>query len=411
MKKNILSPDVIRLIRVSSFLWIGYIIVLLVINQILWPQVPVRGDIFYCLLIGIVALICLGLSYWAWLQHKLGRAFIPIIIAIIIILPMAATWWIFKSFPPVPMLDPQGSVLLQLPFLLVAFLLVAWLYKLQHMLFIILGIIALNLATTLSFARPGPAPFQGVLNVTLIQTVVFLVVGFTISYLISRLKSQQQSLEEANIRLSHYASTLEKLATSRERNRLARELHDTIAHTISGLAVQLETVKAYWDVDAPTARSMLEKSLTATHSGLDETRRALKALRASTLEDLGLSLAISNMAKETTANTELSVELNIQDDIPALSPDIEQCVYRIAQESVNNAIKHAGAKHLNVGLEFREGKTTLRVKDDGIGFNPEKTDSDGGLGLLGIKERAALVGGKLTVISKPGQGTTIKLTI
>lgn len=111
---------------------------------------------------------------------------------------------------------------------------------------------------------------MGGLIVTLIQVVIFLAVGFSISYLVTRLRLQQESLEAANIRLTHYASTLEQLATSRERNRLARELHDTLAHTLSGLSVQLETLKAYWDVDQRTARSILEKSLEMAHLGLEE---------------------------------------------------------------------------------------------------------------------------------------------
>jgi signal transduction histidine kinase len=95
---------------------------------------------------------------------------------------------------------------------------------------------------------------------TLSQTIIFLAVGFSVTYLVGTLRNNQHSLENANVRLTHYASTLEQLATSRERNRLARELHDTLAHTLSGLAVQLETARAYWDVDPQAARAMLDKS-------------------------------------------------------------------------------------------------------------------------------------------------------
>ncbi|MCJ7653954.1 MAG: sensor histidine kinase [Dehalococcoidia bacterium] len=411
--------DVVHLIRFAAILWIGYLIVLAAINQALWAPAHARSNSFYfvyCAFIGIVALLCLGLSYWGWIQGRLGKAFIPAIIAVITIVPIIATWAFIKLFTPIPMLDPQGSVLTLLPFLLVAFLLVAWQYKWQHMLLIILGIAGLNLGIIWSFPAPsfpapGPAPFQGALNATLTQTVVFLAVGFSISYLVNRLKEHQKSLEAANIRLTHYASTLEQLATSRERNRLARELHDTLAHTLSGLAVQLETLKAYWDIDQQMARSILDKSLETARSGLEETRRALKALRASLLDDLGLAPALNAMAEDAATRANLALNLSITDEIPALSPDVEQCVYRVAQEAVINVVNHAHAKNLTVKLEFIEGKVKLIVRDDGIGFDTEKSNKTSHLGLVGIRERAQLIGGELNIISKPGAGTTIQLTI
>lgn len=307
--------------------------------------------------------------------------------------------------------SPEGSVLAMFPFLFIGLLLVAWQYKWQHILFIILGIAGLNLIITWTSAGSGAPPFQGVIVITLIQTVIFLAVGFSISYLMSRLRAQQQSLEAANIRLTHYASTLEQLAISRERNRLALELHDTLAHTLSGLSVQLETIKAYWDVDPQTARSVLDNSLSAAHSGLEETRRALKALRASPLDDLGLALALTTMVKDVAALANLALDLPEIILMPPLSPDVEQCVYRVAQEAVTNVVKHASAKNLMVKLGFIEGKVTLIVRDDGVGFDTEKSGETSHFGLAGMQERALLVGGKFDVISKPGYGTTIQLTI
>jgi signal transduction histidine kinase len=428
MKRTTPSSDAVRLIRFAAILWIGYLIILAIINQIilaimnqaLGPPVPVRSDILYYILLGFVALLCLGLTYWSRLQEWLSRTFIPVIITIITILPILITWVIVMIFPPAPMLDRQGSVLMLLPFLLVAFLLVAWQYGNKYMLLFILGITALNIGleiaglnirTIWSFAPPGQLPFRGPFNVTLIQAVVLLAVGFSISFLMNRLRNQQQTLEAANIRLTHYASTLEQLATSQERNRLARELHDTLAHTMSGLSVQLEAVKAYWDVDQPMARSILDKSLAAIHSGLQETRRALKALRASPLDDLGLAPAISTMAKEAVADANLALKLFIMDKMPALSPDVEQCVYRVAQEAITNVVNHANAKKLTVKLEFIEKKVKLTVRDDGVGFDKKRSNETSHFGLVGMRERANLIGGELNIISKPGHGTTIRLTI
>jgi signal transduction histidine kinase len=419
MKEIRPHADVLRLIRFAAFLWIGYLIALALINQAfppphptpLPPSAPQHIDFLYYIVLGLIALICLVLTYWPWIQERLRRAFVPLIITTITVMPFILHLLMIRLFPFSPQFSREGPVLTLLPFLFIGLLLVAWQYKWQYTLFIILGVAGLNLGLLWSFSAPNTSPFQGGLVVTLTQVIIFLALGFSISYLMSRLREQQQSLEAANIRLTHYASTLEHLATSRERNRVARELHDTLAHTLSGLSVQLETVKAYWDVDQSTARQILDKSLTAAHSGLEETRRALKALRASPLDDLGLALAIRNAVEEAAARANLTLDLSITDTMPALSPDVEQCIYRVAQEAVTNVVKHANAKNLMVRLVFVEGKATLTVRDDGVGFDTEKTDTSSHFGLAGMQERAELVGGELKIASKPGDGTTIQLTI
>jgi signal transduction histidine kinase len=407
--------DVVRLIRFAAILWVGYIVLLAIINQS-FPG-PQRMNPLYYVSLGCIALLCLILSYWRWIQERLRKAFIPLIIVIITVLPVIVSNIISRlpttvSGPLGPSFTtPESLVLVVFPFLFVALMLVAWQYKWHYILLVILGITVLNFGMIWSFTPPSATPFMGGLIVTLIQTIIFLAVGFSISYLMSRLKEQQQSLKEANIRLAHYASTLEHLATSRERNRLARELHDTLAHTLSGLSVQLETAKAYWDIDPQTARSTLDKSLAAAHSGLEETRRALQALRASPLDDLGLALAVRTMAEDTAARASLVLNMLITDKLPSLSPDVEQCIYRVAQEAVTNVANHARAKNVTVNMEFTEGKVILIIRDDGGGFDVEKRDKANHFGLEGMRERAQLVGGELSIISKLGEGTTVKLVI
>jgi len=112
---------------------------------------------------------------------------------------------------------------------------------------------------------------------------------------------------------------------------------------------------------------------TAAHAGLEETRRALKALRASPLEDMGLSLAVKTLVTEAAVRADLSLDLHIMENLPALSPDVEQAIYRIAQEAVTNTVNHAKAKTIILKLEYTEEKTKLIVQDDGIGFDIEKT--------------------------------------
>jgi signal transduction histidine kinase len=415
VKSRTAFADAVRLIRFAAILWIAYLIFLAIISRS-FPVSQRTYPIYYFALAG-VAVVCLILSYWDWIQERLREAFIPLIVAIITILPVVLSNIMGRLPIPVPgplgprFTTPESLVLVIFPFLFVALMLVAWRYKWQYVLLVILGIAGLNFGMIWSFTEPGSPPFIGGLTVALIQTIIFLAVGFSISYLMNRLNKQQESLAEANTRLTHHASTLEHLATSRERNRVARELHDTLAHTLSGLSVQLEAVKAYWDIDPHKARSTLEGSLQAAHSGLGETRRALEALRASPLDDLGLSLAVRTMAEDAAARANLALNLSIAGKLPSLSPDVEQCIYRVAQEAVTNVTKHAKARTLTVNLEPTEEKVTLTVHDDGVGFDAQKQQKASDYGLKGMQERAQLAGGELTVSSKPGEGTTVKLVV
>jgi signal transduction histidine kinase len=415
VRSKVSLADPVQVIRFAAILWIAYLAALAVISQSFGdPRSGNSEDLFYILL-GIVALACLGLSFWSWLQKGLGRGFIPFVIGLITVLPILTAWLTIRLFPRNGPLDSEGLVLRLLPFLIVGFLLVAWQYRWQYILLIVLGIAGLNAAIIWSFpppnSPPGAPPFRGALTLPLIQTAVFLAVGFSISFLMTRLRRQRQSLQTANVQLTHYSSTLEQLATARERSRLARELHDTLAHTLSGLAVQLETIKAYWDVDHDMAYSSLESSIGTAHSGLEETRRALKALRASPLDDLGLTGAVRTLAENAASRANLALDLSTAQGIPVLAPDVEQAIYRIAQEAVANVVAHAQAKKLTVRLDLSEAKVRLVVSDDGAGFDVDKSSKPSQFGLTGMKERAQLIGGDINILSKPGHGTTVELTV
>jgi len=410
MRKITELSDAIRLIRVAALLWIGYLVLLAVINQTLGPpQNPDSTFYIYYLLYGLIALICLGLAYSTWIQQKLKRGFIPLIIVLSTVMPILLTWVMVSLFQMSPQSVADSLSQRLLPFLYVGLLLVAWQYRWPYILLVILLITVLSTAVMLSYASPGTLPFRGGLVTSLIQMVIFLTVAFSTSYLMNRIRRQQRSLEEANARLTHYASTLEHLSISQERNRLARELHDTLAHTLSGLSVQLETAKAYWEVDPQAARTILEKSSAAAHSGLEETRRALKSLRASPLDDLGLALAISALAEDAAARANLHLDLSVPEKMPPFAPGVEQCFYRVAQEALTNIVNHAQAKNITVKLEYLNEKIKLSIRDDGIGFNTSASIPSNHFGLVGMRERVQIVGGELNVVSRPGAGTLIEL--
>ncbi len=305
----------------------------------------------------------------------------------------------------------QGMVLRQLPVLFIGLVLVAWHYPLVAMILFSVGLNLFELAVVLIWERLDPTRLMVFYFITLVRTVCFIVVGIFINQLITLLRAQQASLQAANSQLQHYASTLESLTVSRERNRMSRELHDTVVHTLSGLSVQLEAAKAYWAVAPDTARSRLEQALDLTRSGLQETRRALKALRASPLDDLGLGLALRQLAETAAKRGALQLELALPEPTVLLSPDVEQCVYRVAQEAVENVVHHANAQHLAVSLAVAGGEVQLVVRDDGVGFNPAAKPPAGHYGLEGMRERAHVAGGALTVESQPGRGTTLQLVL
>jgi signal transduction histidine kinase len=248
-----------------------------------------------------------------------------------------------------------------------------------------------------------------IIGIVVVRTFSFLLVGYMAVNLMKTQRGLRASLTDANTRLARYTGTLEQLTVSRERNRLARELHDVLAHTLSGLAVELEAVKTIWDVHPEQAAEMLDHSLQSTRAGLTETRRALQALRASPLEELGLALAVRGLAEATAGRTGMVLEANISADLPDYPPEVEQTAYRVAEEALRNASDHAGARMLRIELSGGPGSLELVVEDDGRGFDPQQVDPLVQFGLVGMRERAEAVGGRLELETRVGGGTKVRL--
>jgi signal transduction histidine kinase len=403
----------VRLLRIMALLWIGYFLTLIAIDRIfvtLQPSVaplPLR----YYLWQSLIALGVLGLTVWPRAPVGLGRWFLPLVIGWMAVLPTLLVPLLIGRLPPGPITSAEGLGLRLLPVLFMALVLVGWQYHWRHVVFFSLGLAALSLPQIVIQTPPNAPVLSPGTLVTLIQTISFLMIGSCIAALMQRLRAQSAALEQANAQLRHFASTQEQLTLSRERNRVARELHDTLAHTLSGLTVHLETTRAYWAVDQAAAKALLDTALDTARSGLQETRRALKALRASPLEDLGLLLALRRMLATAMERSSLQLELALPDDLPALAPDVEQCLYRIAQEAVANVIQHAAAHRLTFQLASDGAGLTLLIRDDGGGFDQRQPARSGHFGLPGMHERAQLAGGQLRITSQPGQGTTVQLTI
>lgn len=243
-----------------------------------------------------------------------------------------------------------------------------------------------------------------------LRTMTFLFIGYLVGRLASAQRAQRDALAQANARLVHYSTTIEKLVLSQERNRLARELHDTLAHSLSEIAVQLEALKTIWRKDPARAQDLLDQTLATARSGLQEARRAIQALRAAPLDDLGLVLAIRELAETAAARANLTLQFRAPESIHDLPPEVEQCFYRVAQEAIANAVEHSQADHLCVELEHRNGQLTLVITDDGCGFDPAHLPVNGHFGLRGMRERAEMIDATLSIRSAPGEGTQIHLS-
>jgi signal transduction histidine kinase len=240
------------------------------------------------------------------------------------------------------------------------------------------------------------------------RSATFLVIGYVISRLVQAQRQQQRQLAEANQKLVSHAATLEQLATTRERVRLSRDLHDTLAHTLSAQAVQIDAVLTVWKDIPQRAQQMMERMLADTRNGLDETRRALRDLRAAPLEETGLAQALRSMAEDFAQRHSLELALDLPENADDLPPEVEQTFYRVAQEALENTARHALARRLELALAAGATHARLRVADDGRGFDPDQVASHG-LGLQGMRERAELIGARLELSSRPGQGTQVTL--
>jgi signal transduction histidine kinase len=191
---------------------------------------------------------------------------------------------------------------------------------------------------------------------------------------------------------------------------VARELHDTLAHTLSGLAVQLEAVDSLWTSDRDQARNLLRHSLRATRDGLTETRNAIQSLRAAPLEDLGLARALQNYAEITADRTGFQLAVDLPKNLDGLPLEVEQCFYRIAQEAIENVARHARAKCVQVKLTGSASELCMQVTDDGVGFGFQAAESGRHFGLQGMRERAELIHADFEILSRPGAGTCLRLS-
>ncbi|MEU3661052.1 HAMP domain-containing sensor histidine kinase [Streptomyces sp. NPDC032940] len=207
-------------------------------------------------------------------------------------------------------------------------------------------------------------------------------------------------------RLEHERATSSArvlLAQEAERRRIAQELHDEVGQSMT--AILLVLGRAADDADPPL-RDELHQAQEITRESLDEVRRLVRRLRPGVLDDLGLISALTSLTHDFATHTGLRVTRRFEADLPALDHETELVLYRVAQESLTNAARHADAERLEVCLGRGDGAVVLTITDDGRGIEAATE----GAGIRGMRERALLIGAALDITSAPGAGTRIRLT-
>ena len=408
--RGLIEPGILPLFRVFVALEILLLLLRLGLETAFRADFPLLQPAWP----GLVFLTALlGYLSWGRLETRLGRAYLPLALALSIGVTIvgAAAGLRLRLDAGIRAEELVRGSWILIVVLLVPLVIVAWQYGFRGVLWFCVLTAAVELGMTLPLAAKDGPPAEVLIVIALVRCLFFLPVGYAVARIAQAQRRQRAALAEANARLARYATTLEQLAVSRERNRLAHELHDTLAHGLSGLAVQLEAMSVLWRSQPETARAMLADALAGTRTALGEARRAIGALRARPLEDLGLARAVRDAAESTAARAGLALQLLAPASLDGLGAETEHAVYRIAAEALANVERHAGARRLTVELEESGPCIKLVVADDGRGFDPAKACDDTRFGLHGMHERARLAGGEFGVESAPGKGTTVRLTV
>ena len=214
--------------------------------------------------------------------------------------------------------------------------------------------------------------------------------------------ADQSAIAIKNARLYEHA---EELAAMRERHRLARDLHDAVSQTLWTAGLIADVLPALWVSDPAEAARSLEKLQRLTHGALAEMRTLLLELRPSTLVEVPLRDLLSQLAEAAMSRKKIGITIMVEGQC-SLPPDVHTGFFRLAQESLNNIVKHSRATHVDVELQCDQDRAALRIRDDGCGFDPSHV-SPQRLGLGIMRERADAIGARLDITSTVGQGSEI----
>jgi signal transduction histidine kinase len=409
-----LEPGLLPIFRIFNLLpslgAIGFFMALIFPTSVtrhysaLFPGLFSTLFVSYILISDTIKLVYL---FWPHLPKKLGPYYLPVGIVLGTLTPLlraffvlqANPMWFYQNFPREVF---QAYFVIPLIF-------IAWQYGFRSILTYCAFLALFEVYTYLQLLPLG-VDLWVILQSSILLIVSNAIIGYIINRLVLAQRKQREELTRANTQLLHYSHALEQLAESRERNRLARELHDTLAHYMSGTILQLNGVKTLWEKNDVKAKIMLGEAVETLSQGLDETRHAIQTLRSSPVKHLGLAESLRDLANQYADKLGLELKLELE-PIQFLPATIGQSLYPIAQEMLRNIERHAGAKQVSIKLKQQGHHVLLEVDDDGQGFDTDTLDRTRHFGLLGLEERAALLDGDVSIHSRPGQGTRVEIRI
>ena len=214
-------------------------------------------------------------------------------------------------------------------------------------------------------------------------------------------------LKEMNEQLKDYSEMTEKMAETRERNRIAREIHDTLGHTMTGLSAGIDACIAMIDFSVDATKEQLNKISQVARQGIKDIRRSVNKLRPDALEHSGLQEALEKMINETMQVSDVKINYDCQVEVLKFNQDEEDMIYRVVQESITNAIRHGKAKQIDVNLWKEDKWLNLEIKDNGIGCEEIHT----GFGLIHIEERIKMLKGTVEYDGSNGFKVTARIPI
>ena len=256
----------------------------------------------------------------------------------------------------------------------------------------------------LVFYNAGAAGIlQSILNilelVNVVMYIVFLIV--TLRYQMdetARIMRLNEELTEANIMLEDYSKKSAEMAQTQERNRLAREIHDTIGHVLTGIVTGLEACLLILDVKPELARTQIEAIQETARQGMKDVRSSVRALRPDALLRLQFNEAIEKMIDDMCRSTGILFEYICEDSLSNLAADEEDVIYRILQESITNSVRHGHPTRINIRIERHDKQILIRIEDNGVGCK----ELHRGFGLTHMQERLNMLGGSMTVDGSGG---------
>ena len=213
-----------------------------------------------------------------------------------------------------------------------------------------------------------------------------------------QLNQANSELKMANLQLEEYAKTTEKMVETRERNRLAREIHDTLGHALTGIITGLEACTVLMDLAPDAAKAQMAAITEVARQGMTDVRRSVKALRPDMLEKFDLEKALASTIKEMRLATNAQIQYTCTTELNGFNDDEEEIIYRIVQESITNSIRHGKASSIDIWIDRQFNMLKIKIQDNGIGCK----DIQKGFGLHHMEERLTMLKGTLSCSGENG---------